>query len=521
MVDRSDCVAASAIPAIPGVVPRELSVSEIKDMIKTYVAAAQRAKKAGFDGVEVVASGGYLLWSFLSPAWNKRSDEYGGDTEGRARLFLEIIKAIKEDLGEDYPVTCRIAIREYDTPDGLTVEEVCRIAQMAETAGLDAITMTAMGRPNFPSSAGALLPLSRAVKQAVSIPVNATGRMDMVLGEKALAEGKGDLIGLGRRLVSDPDYVSKYASGLADEVVPCIACLECLHTSLMLNEPMRCSVNPICGREDEVPLTPVDKAKKVLVVGGSPGGMEAAINAARRGHKVTLYEKEDQLGGQLLIAAVPPTKEHIKPYTDYLRAQLEKENIKVVLGEEVDKKLVEAEGADSVIIATGVKPCIPQIPGIDKAHLVTAADVLSGKVEVGIEVVVIGGNQTGCETAEYLVEQDRRVTVLEILDELALSVTPYLRPSFLERLTRKGIALYTGVKDQEFKNNKLIITTQEGEKKTINVDTIVIAAGVNPNDALFKELESQSIEIHCVGDCAEPQDIVEATTEGFNVGATI
>ena len=289
-------VAASPIPVIHGFIPRELSVPEIGHIILKYVSAAERAKIAGFDGVEVVASGCYLVWSFLSPVWNKRSDEYGGDPQGRARLFLEIIQAIKAKLGRSFPVTCRLAVREYVTPGGMTVGEIQQVARMAQDVGLDAITMTALGgTANFPSSPGALLPLSKAIKQAISIPVTATGRMDLELGERAIQEGKADLVGIGRRLVADPEFITKSISGRTEDISPCIACMQCFHTSIILSEPMRCSVNPTCGREGEARLNPTNSPKKVMVVGGGPSGMMAAIVAAKRGHEVTLQEKELRL----------------------------------------------------------------------------------------------------------------------------------------------------------------------------------------------------------------------------------
>lgn len=521
-VKGHEIVAASAIPVIPGVVPRELSVPEIKEIISRYVTAAQRAKKAGFDGVEVVASGGYLVWGFLSPAWNKRRDEYGGDLPGRARFFLEIISAIKESLGKDFPVTCRLAIREYVTPGGMTVRETQEVAKMAQDAGLDAVTMTALGgTANFPSSPGALLPLARAIKQAVTIPVTATGRMDLEVGERAIIESKGDLVGIGRRLVADTEYVSKAASGREDEIVPCIGCMQCLHTSLILHEPMRCAVNPACGKEEESRLNPASIPKRVFVVGGGPAGMEAAITAGKRGYELTLYEKEPKLGGQLNLASIPPDKEHIVPFTNYLINQIKKLGIKVELGKEATKETVEAAKPDAVVFATGVKNIIPDIPGMDKAHVVTVEDAVTGRAEVGMEVVVIGGDQVGCETAEFLVEKGRKVTIVEILESMATKMSPYLSAPFLERLARKGIAMYTGVKREEFKNSSLVITTKEGEEKTIEVNTIVLATGSKPNSELFQELKDRVPEVYCVGDCVEPRNIMEATTEGFNIGRTI
>lgn len=330
-------VAASPIPLMPGAItPRELIVPEIKEIVFRYASAAERAKKAGFDGVEVVASGNYLVWNFLTSTWNKRRDEYGGDLKGRSRLFIEIIEAIKARVGPSYPVSCRLAVREYEAPQGFTVKDAQQVVQMAKEVGLDAVTITAIGDDSLaPSSPGALIPLASAIKKAVNLPVTTAGWMDLELGEKAIAEGKADLAGFGRRLIADPAYVGKAASGREDDIIPCTACKKCIHSSLLLNEPMSCAVNPACGREGEYRLVKAAKLKKVMVVGGGPSGMQAAMVSAQRGHQVTLYEKKAELGGQLILAAIPPRKNEIRPFMQYLISQINKLGVKVELGKQL------------------------------------------------------------------------------------------------------------------------------------------------------------------------------------------
>ncbi len=336
-------VAASPVPAYPGrPTPRELSVPGIKQLIARYAQAAKRARAAGFDGVEIVASGGYLVWSFLSPTTNARTDEYGGDLVGRSRLLIEIIEAVRAQVGGGYPITCRLAAREYDASPGFTLREALALLQMAEKAGLDGVTTTAIGGDSVaPSQPGALLPLSRAIKQSVSVPVTAAGRMDLALAEKALVDGKADLAGFGRRLLADPDYIGKAASGRNDDIRPCISCKECIHTSLVKNQPLRCSVNPACGHDGEYSLEKVATPKRIMVVGGGPAGMQAAITAAQRGHEVTLYERSPVLGGQLELAEIPPKKEHIADFTHYLKRQIASTAVAAELGPRSDNRFRE------------------------------------------------------------------------------------------------------------------------------------------------------------------------------------
>jgi NADPH-dependent 2,4-dienoyl-CoA reductase/sulfur reductase-like enzyme len=284
---------------------------------------------------------------------------------------------------------------------------------------------------------------------------------------------------------------------------------------------IRCSVNAALGRERESEITPAKRPRKVLVVGGGPAGMEATRVAALRGHKVTLWEKQPRLGGQLVQAAIPPHKDRIAPLVEYLKTQLEKLGVRVELNKEATAALIEEFAPEVVILATGVKPLVPEIPGLDKAHVVQAGDVLEGRVAVGNKVVVIGGELVGCETAEFLAERGKQVTVMRRGPEMALGVGPSLRAFFLNRLTQKGVTLLPGVSYHEVTASGVVVTTKEGARKTIEADTIVLAAGALPDQRLYQEIKGKVAEVHCVGDCLKPRTIRDAIAEGFGVGLAI
>jgi len=515
-------VAASAISMRGRPAPRELSATEIGGLIGKYAQAAGRAREAGFDGVEIVASGGYLVWSFLSPTTNLRTDEYGGDLEGRSRLLLEIIEAVRAEVGSDVPITCRLAAREYGGSPGFSVADAIQVLRWAKDTGLDGVTTTAIGGDSVaPSQSGVLLPLSRAIKQGVSLPVTAAGRMDLDLAERALVQGKADLVGFGRRLLADPDYISKTTGGMGDDVRPCIACKECIHSSLVKNQPLRCTVNPFCGREATHGIERARTSRRVMVIGGGPAGMQAAIIAAERGHEVSLHERSPDLGGQLDLAEIPPNKEHIAAFTKYLKHRVASSEVAADLGREVTIVEIEAAAPDAVILATGIEPIVPPIPGMDLMHTVMAEDVLTGATEVGCETVVVGGELMGCETAEFLADRGAIVTVVEVNEGFVTKSNPLVAMRLLARLRHKGVTLLGGVTEEVFKNNQLELTTAEGERKTIPVDTVVIAAGGRPSTGLADAVKTVVGEVFTIGDCVEPRSIMEATTDGLNAGRSV
>lgn len=351
--------APSAVICRPGgELPRELTVDEIRNLVQLFARAAERAKRAGFEGVEVHATGSYLIKQFLSPTHNKRTDAYGGTLANRARFLLETLAAVRERVGPGYPVWARVSGRGYGTGKGFTTpEDVLQLSKMLEKAGACAINVN-----NYASTypfnrmvepEGSALTLAESVKKAVSIPVMAVGRITPEVGEKALAEGKADLVAIGRGLLADPELPNKAASGRLNDIVPCITCLVCF-TMSRLGEA-GCTVNPAVGKERKFKITPAGKVKRVLVVGGGPAGMQAAITAARRGHRVMLYDKQARLGGRLRLAAKVPHRGRINDLITYLSHQVVEQGVEVNLGREVTPGLVDSLKPDVVILATGSK----------------------------------------------------------------------------------------------------------------------------------------------------------------------
>ncbi len=520
-------IAPSPLPGTTGETPKEMTVEEIAETVAYFADAALRAKMAGFDGVELHGAHGYLIDQFLSPTSNKRKDDYGGDVRRRARFLLETIAAVKEAVGEDYPVWCRMDGKEYGV-EGITLEDAQKTARMAQDAGLAAIHVTSWGpttptnrtTPTFTSAI--LEELDEGIKKAVSIPVIAVGRITPEDGERMLKEDKADLIAIGKAMLADAEWANKVASGKTDDITPCIICNSCRDD---IRNPevvgIRCSVNATLGRENESEIVPTAKPKKVLVIGGGPAGMEAARVAALRGHKVTLWEKESRLGGQLITAAIPPHKDRIAPLYQYLEKQLQKLGVNVQAGKEATAAAISELNPDVVVVATGVKPLVPDIPGLDKAQVVQAEDVLEGKAKVGKKVAIIGGELVGCETAEFLADKGKEVTVMRRGSEMATGVGPTVRDFFLSRLLDKGVTLLREVRYNGVGPKGVIVTTRDGEQRTIEADTVILAAGSVPDTGLYEAIKGKVAEVYRIGDCVEPRTIRDAISEGFRTGQKI
>jgi 2,4-dienoyl-CoA reductase-like NADH-dependent reductase (Old Yellow Enzyme family)/NADPH-dependent 2,4-dienoyl-CoA reductase/sulfur reductase-like enzyme len=520
-------VAPSPLPGLAGETPREMTVEEIAEAVAYFAEAALRAEKIGFDGAELHAAHGYLIDQFLSPTSNKRKDEYGGDVNNRARFLLEVIAAVKEAVGEDYPVWCRMDGKEYGV-EGITLEDAQKTARMVEDAGLAAIHVSAWG-PATPTNraTSTFVPaiieeLAEGIKKVVSIPIIAVGRITPEDGERMLKEDKADLIAVGKAMLADVEWVNKVASGKTDDINPCIICNGCRDDIRNLEVVgIRCSVNATLGREKESEIVPVAKPKNVLVIGGGPAGMEAARVAALRGHKVTLWERESRLGGQLVQAAIPPYKDRIAPMAKYLETQLQKIGVRVQTGKEATAAAVAESKPDVVVVATGVRTFTPDIPGLDKTRFVEAGDVLEGKVKVGDKVAIIGGELVGCETAEFLADRGKQVTVMRRGPEMATSVGPSNRAFFLSRLLDKGVTLLREVRYNSVSPEGVNITTKDGEERTIEADNVVLAAGSVPDTALYEAVKGKISEVYSIGDCVEPRTIRDAISEGFRTGQKI
>ena len=528
-VSPSPLIVPARFMGISGEPPHELTVEEIAERVQWFASAARRAKEAGFDGVEVHGAHQYIVAAFLSSATNQRKDEYGGSLENKARFLVEILQAIKREVGPDFPVWVRFNAQEWGVENGITIEETKQMVPLAVDAGAQALHVSAYGAGSYittapiPDTTGFLVPLAAEVKKLTNVPVIAVGRLDLELGEKILEEGKADLIAIGRRLLADPDLPNKVAEERLNEVIPCIGCMECIERLYFdeRGEGVTCVVNPTLGREKAYQIKPVRKAKKVVVVGGGPAGMQAAIVAAQKGHKVTLFEKDAKPGGQLNIAALPPFKGDIFPWINYLVNQVEKAGVEVKLNTDATAEIVIKGNPDAVVIATGSTPAMPDISGIDKLNVVTAQDVLSGTVRAGQNVVIIGGGMIGCETGHYLAEQGKTVTIIEILKRMASDMLFMTRRRLMDGLRSKKVTLLTSATCEEIKEGSVQVITNEGKRETMPADTVIIAAGYKVNDRLYKALEGKVPEICCVGNSAKPRRILEATSEGYQAGLAI
>ena len=523
-------VAPSPVPsptsAYPqGELPKELTTAEIDEIINLYVQAAVRAQKAGFDGIEVHAAHGYLLAQFLSPFCNQRRDKYGGSLENRARLLIEILQTIRASVGTDFPLWCRINGQEYGIENGFTLEDAKKVAQMVNPL-VDAIHVSAFSYGqtimHLPDTPGALLPLAEAIKEVVTVPVIGVGRLSPELGEQAIREGKVDMIALGRELLADPDIPNKVFSGKLEDITPCIACFYCSDVGVVVGGAIACTVNGLLGRESECKIEPAKKSKKVAIIGGGSGGMEAARVLARRGHKVILLEKEGKLGGQVNLAIAPPhKKERMEPLLTYLETQLRKLNVEIRLNTEAGLKLIETLKPEVVVMATGAVPLIPAITGADLKNVVTTFDILAGQVETGPNVVIIGGGSTGCETAEFLVQQGKAVAVVEMLPALAVDMGFRDRQRLLSRIMNLPITFHTNTRCIEIQQKGISAMTGENKGQFIPADTVVLAVGVRPNNSLFLSLRAKGYETHLIGDCWHTGKIVDAIADGLRLGCAL
>ncbi|MFC1980865.1 FAD-dependent oxidoreductase [Chloroflexota bacterium] len=545
---------------------RELTTAEIGDIVVKFALGAERALKAGFDGVEVHGAHSYLIGSFLSRVWNKRQDAYGcQDLENRARFAVEVIQAIKERVGSGFPVGIRLNGEEWGHDKGITPEESKAFAELLQKAGADYISVSGYGygrcklalypeQVKYPEPSremaalvsgikkpGLLVPAAAAIKKGVSIPVVAIGRLGPELGEWILQKNKADLIGMVRRLIADPELPRKVASGRLGDIAPCTACIECASKSSM-NEPIRCRINAAMGRELEYVFTPAKKKKRIIVVGGGPAGTEAARVASLRGHEVTLYEKEHKLGGLLPLAAFLKGLEieDLIAQVRYFKTQLKKLGVRVIFGKDVTLALVEQVKPDAVIIAAGGVPTVSDITGIDSPNVFSSSD-LHRRAKVflrffgprilrwltkfwlpfGKRVIIMGGSIHGCEIAEFMIKRGRGVTIVETTEELGVGIPGRNRPRLLDWLKEKGAIMLTGVKYERITDAGLTIITNDGSRQTIETDTILGAIPPRPNNELLTSLEGRVPEIYLIGDCAEPRKIIDAIDDGRRIGLSI
>ncbi|MFO8101329.1 MAG: FAD-dependent oxidoreductase [Dehalococcoidia bacterium] len=517
---------------------REMTAEDIEKTIEQYGDAARRAREAGFDGMELHAAHAYMLiGSFLSSLRNRRTDRYGGSIEGRLTFALEVIENIRRKAGKDFPLIIRISGDEL-APGGRNIRETQYIAPRLVEAGVNAFHVSAGSMPQtswriMPPTGtplGINVPLAADLKKVVDVPVMAVGRINHPLvAEDILQRGEADITVMGRALIADPDFPNKALERRFEDIAPCLACGNGC-SGRKVGTDLTCVVNPTVGKEDEMlPLEPASQPKKVMVIGGGPGGLEAARISALRGHQVTLYEKEASIGGQFRLAAVPPMKQELTRLIRYFEVQLEKAGVEVRLNTEVTPELVEEVKPDVAIIATGAESLILNIPGIDGKRVVTAHQVLAGEISLPRgKVLVIGGGLVGLETAEYLASPGdnpiigrTEVTIIEMLSEVGLDMSPEVRVLSMQKLRESGAQILTSTKVEEFLEDGVVVS-RNGQKETITgMKRIVLAMGARPVEVLSAKLKGKVNEVHVIGDAKAARRALEAIAEGAQVGREI
>ena len=544
--------------------PREMTQQDIDNTIENFAAAALRAKDAGFDAVEIIASAGYLICQFFSPATNLRSDAYGGSFENRCRFAVEVLERVRERVGSDFTILVRISGNDF-VPGGNTSSEAARFARILESAGADCFNVTGgWHESRVPQITGhlprgAFAYLARRVKESVSVPVIAANRInDPAVAEQILRDGCADLVCMGRALIADPDLPLKIMKGQEASIRRCIACNQgCLDAVFTLQE-VHCTVNPMAGQESAIKISPARRSRKVLVVGGGPAGLEAARTAALRGHSVTLWEKGPRPGGQLHYAARPPGKKDFITLLDFYLHELAASGVNVILNRNTGAGDVLGFGADAVIIATGALPAPAPFPvEADAAHMVAGAwDILQGNFLPGKKVVVAGGGSVGCETAltvasmgtldaetlKFLMEYDaepaetllpllnrgtREVTVVEALPRAARDMGVSTRWIMLKNLRRLGVDVITGAMIKRITREGVVIEKKNGDNSdataaaTLPAHTVILALGAVANSDLYGRLQGKVEQLYLIGDAAGPRKLTDAVREGFTAALRI
>lgn len=550
LIDGKDPIGPSPIYSkYSKATPREMTTEDIETVQDAFGKAALRAREAGFSGVEIIASGGYLLNQFLSPLKNQRTDKYGGSFENRLRFPDELIRHVRDRLGSDFPLTIRMAGNDF-VPGSNTDTETPEIAKVYENAGVDAISVTGGWHEtrvpqlpmDLPRTAYAFLALN--IKNAVSLPVMASNRIaDPFSAEKIIRDGYADMVHLGRVLIADPEWPKKAFEGRESEIRPCVACSQGCTDQVFSGQPVYCAGNPRSAFEGERKVVKTKSPKRVMVVGAGPAGLEAAITASQRGHHVELYDRDSDIGGQLWIAGAPPHKQELLEFIRYYTAMIKKYSIPLYLNTNVDIELIKSKTPDQLIIAEGGEAVIPPITGVDDPSVITAWELLKKDRILGKEVAVIGGGAVGLETAMFIAAKgtitpeilhflftyeaetvDRlreimftgtsRVTVFEMLPKAGGDVGKSTKWILFDNLKRYGVNIITNAKVISIDGGN-VEYDNDGATERMKFDNVVLASGSKSVNRLSEEVEKLGIPFVLIGDCVKPGKIDTAIHGGF------
>ncbi|MCP3952987.1 MAG: FAD-dependent oxidoreductase, partial [Desulfobacterales bacterium] len=529
--------------------PREMTLEDIHDVQNAFEKAALRAQAAGFDGVEILGSGGYLITQFVSPLRNTREDDYGGSFENRTRFPRELIQGSRKALGADYPLTIRMAGNDF-VPGSNTDSETPEIARVYEKAGVDAINVTGGWHetrvPQLPMDLprAAFAYLAYNIKKVVSVPVMASNRIaDPESAEKIIRDGYADMVNLGRVLIADPQWPRKALEGRSDEIRPCVACSQGCTDQVFTGQPVFCAGNPRASFEGERNISKADAPKNVMVIGAGIAGLEAAVTAARAGHRVKIFERDADIGGQIWLAGAPPHKRELLEFIRYYRAMLKKHDISLCLNTEVDDEMIRRENPDHIVVAEGAEALLPPIQGADNAEVLSAWDVLADRIRMERSVAIIGGGAVGLETAmfvaakgtldpdtlhfllayeaqsvarlkELMFQGNSKVTVFEMLPRAGSDVGRSTRWVLFDNLKRYGVKVITGAKVTSIDQGAVTFEKDENEAQ-MDFDQVILASGSQPVQTISRQVESLKIPFSVVGDCIRPAKINDAIHGGF------
>jgi len=513
-------------PTIKGDV-KPLTTGGIEEIVKKFGDAATRAIEAGFELIEIHGAHGYLVNQFLSRFSNIREDRYGGDIEGRTRFAKEIVQEVRNRVGKDFPISFKISAMEF-VKDGLEVEESIEILKILLNAGMDVVQVSAgndatpewICQPMFMGKA-CLAGFAGKIKKALDIPVMTVGRInDPLIADEIIKNGTADLVCIGRGLLADPEMPKKAMEGRLDDIRTCIACNTCME-SIFRRGRIECLVNPVLGREKEMAFHPAKTPKKVMVVGAGPGGLNVAWVAARRGHDVHLFEKQPQVGGQLIVGSITAFKKEILNLIRFQKRQIERFGVKCHINHEVTANTVKAQAPDIVILATGSVPSFPPVDRIDREIVISVNEALNNGQQKIEKAVVIGGGPTGCEVALHLSENGCQVTIVEMLPKIGAPLESITKKVLIRKLKDNNVEIRTGSKLIRVEDNGVVVAGEDDTQVFIEASKVVAAVGSKPDNRLYNQIKSLGYEIHQIGDCLEPRSAKAAIYEGGVLGRSI